>query len=314
MNELQRRLTAVGRRLAHRLPAPIQSRLRQLVRRVRKRASSGKSVVTPVLSVVVVASNAESYLSECLHSLRSQTLSRLEVIVVDNGSTDGTAAVAQQVATQDPRFRVLLRPAVALNAARNAGALMARGSFLAFMDATDTVPRIAYASLINSLRHTGSDFAAGAVRTVVRGRRHRPGWTVVTHDLDRPGVTLDSFPLAIQDASATNRVFRTDFWNLEVGGFPDSPDGESFAIVKATLQAKQFDLLQTVSCVRRIRLGSGKLLPDPLAANELDSHLNWLWATWRLLRDSADATIAACWLGGLIDGDLGDLAANAHRA
>jgi hypothetical protein len=74
MNELQRRLTAVGRRIAHRLPAPIQSRLRQLVRRVRKRASSGQSVVPPVLSVVVVASNAESYLSECLHSLRSQTL------------------------------------------------------------------------------------------------------------------------------------------------------------------------------------------------------------------------------------------------
>ena len=314
MNELQRRLTAVGRRLAHRLPAPIQSRLRQLVRRVRKRASSGQSVATPVLSVVVVASNAESYLSECLHSLRSQTLSRLEVIVVDNGSTDGTAAVAHQMAAHDHRFRVLLRPAVALNATRNAGALMARGSFLAFMDATDTVPRTAYASLINSLRHTGSDFAAGAVRTVVRGRRHRPGWTVVTHDLDRPGATLDSFPLAIQDASATNRVFRTDFWNLEVGGFPDSPDGESFAIVKATLQAKQFDLLQTVSCVRRIRLGSGKLLADPLAANELDSRLNWLWATWRLLRDSADPTIAACWLGGLIDGDLGDLAADAHRA
>src|SRR4029453_3907464 len=196
MNELQKRLTAVGRRLAHRLPAPIWSRLRQLVRRVRKRASSGQSVVTPVLSVVVVASNAESYLSECLHSLRSQTLSSFEVIVVDTGSTDGTAAVAQQIATQDHRFRVLLRPAVALNAARNAGALLARGSFLAFMDPIDTVPPTAYASLINSLRRTGSDFAAGAVRTVVRGRRHRPGWTVVTHDLDRRGVTLDSFPLA----------------------------------------------------------------------------------------------------------------------
>src|SRR4029453_6474083 len=212
MNELQKRLTAVGRRLAHRLPAPIWSRLRQLVRRVRKRASSGKSVVTPVLSVVVVASNAESYLSECLHSLRSQTLSRLEVIVVDNGSTDGTAAVAQQVATQDPRFRVLLRPAVALNAARNAGALMARGGVLAFMDATGTGPRIAYASLINSLRHTGSDFAAGAGRTVVRGRRHRPGWTTVTHDPDRPALTLEDFPRAIQDCGVTNRVFRTDFW------------------------------------------------------------------------------------------------------
>jgi CDP-glycerol glycerophosphotransferase len=314
MNELQRRLTSVARRVVHRLPAPIQSRVRQLVRRVRKRASSSSSVVAPVLSVVVVASNAESYLSECLHGLQSQTLFRLEVIVVDNGSTDGTAAVAQQMAAHDHRFRLLLRPTVALTAARNAGALVARGRFLAFMDATDTVPPNAYASLINSLRHTGSDFAAGAVRTVLRGRWHRPSWTTVTHDLDRRGVTLDSFPLAIQDARVTNRVFRTDFWNSEVGGFPDSPDGEIFAIVKATVRAKQFDLLQTVSCVRRIRLGAGKLLPDPLAANELDSRLNWLWATWRLLRESVYPPIAACCLGGLIDGELGDLAAYAHRA
>ena len=314
MNELQRRLTSVARRLAHRLPAPIQSRLRQLVRTVRKGAFFGHPVGTPVLSVVVVAGNAESYLSECLHSLQSQTLSGLEVIVVDNGSTDGTAAVAQQVATHDHRFRLLLRPPVTLTAARNAGALVARGSFLAFVDATDTMPQTAYASLINSLRHTGSDFAAGTVRTVVRGRRQRPGWTTVTHDLDRPGVTLGDFPLAIQDTAATNRVFRTDFWNIQVGGFPDSADGEIFAIVNATLQAKQFDLLRTVSCIRRIRLDPGKLLPDPLAANELESRLDWLWATWRLLCNSVDPTIAACWLGGLIDGDLGDLAADAHRA
>jgi CDP-glycerol glycerophosphotransferase len=314
MNELTRRLTAVARRVAHRLPTPIQSRLRQLVRRFAKGLLSGAPVVTPVLSVVVGASNAESYLRECLQSLQSQTLNRLEVIVVDNGSTDGTAAVAYQVAAEDSRFRVLLRPPVAITAARNAGALLARGRFLAFMDATDTMPRTGYASLINSLRQTGSDFAAGAVRTVVRGRRYRPGWTTVTHDLDRPALTLRDFPLAIQDTSTTNRVFRTDFWKLEVGGFPDSADGETLAIVSATLRAKQFDLLQAVSCVRRIRLGAGKLLPDPLTASELGSRLSWLWATWRLLQGSADPTIAACWLGGLIDGDLGDLAADAHRA
>src|SRR5215217_7751538 len=314
MNELTRRLIAVARRVAHRLPTPIQSRLQQLVRRFAKGPLSGAPVVTPVLSVVVVASNAESYLSECLQSLQSQTHNRFEVIVVDNGSTDGTAAVANRLAAVDSRFRVLLRPPIAVTAARNAGALLAQGRFLAFMDATDTVPRTGYASLINSLRHTGSDFAAGAVRTVVRGRRHRPGWTTVTHDLDRPALTLRDFPLAIQDTSTTNRVFRTDFWKLEVGGFPDSADGETLAIVSATLRAKQFDLLQTVSYVRRPRLGAGKLLPDPLSASELESRVNWLWATWRLLRDSDDATIAAYWLGGLIDGEFGDLAADAHRA
>jgi CDP-glycerol glycerophosphotransferase len=265
------------------------------------------------LSVVVVASNAEAYLLECLTSLQSQTLVRLEVIVVDNGSTDGTAMVAQQVATQDSRFRVLSQPLASLNAARNAGARIVRGSFLAFLDATDTVPHTAYASLINSLRHSGSDFAAGNLRIVVRGRRRRPGWTTVTHDLDRPGRTLADFPLAIVDNAVSNRVFRRDFWNVDVGGFPDSANGEIIAIISATLRAQHFDLLKTISCLRRTRLPPDKLLPDPLTMSQLDSRLTWLRRAWRLLRD-ADPTIAAYWLGGMIDADLADFAADAHRA
>ena len=314
MSELIRRLTGVARRVGHQLPAPIQAPLRQLARRIAKRGFSRSSAVTPVLSVVVVVRNAESDLAECLLSLQSQTLKRLEVIVVDNGSTDSTVGVAQQIAAQDQRFRILLQQPATLNAARNAGALMARGRFLAFLDATDTVPQTAYASLINSLRQTGSDFAAGAIRIVERGRRHRPGWTMLTHDLDRPALTLGEFPNAIQDTCATNRVFRADFWNADVGGFPESADGDTFAIISATLRAKQFDLLQTVSSVRRTRLPPGKLLPNPPKASELESRLSWHWATWRLLRDSADPTLTARWLGGLIDGDLGDFAAHAPRA
>lgn len=311
MNDQKRPLTDLARRLARRLPAPIQSRLRQLVRRAAKRASADPA---PALSVVVVASNAESYLSECLDSLRSQTLKRIEVIVVDNGSTDGTAVVAQQAAAQDPRLRVLEFPQLGLTASRNAGARIARGRFLAFVDATDTVPRTAYASLVSSLRDTGSDFAAGSVRTVSRGRRRRPAWTTVTHDLDRPAQTLSDFPVVVHDTCATNRVFRRDFWNIDIGGFPDSADGGTFAIVSATLQAQRFDMLQAVSCIQRARLDPGKLLPDPLTLSELDSRLNWLWATWRLVRDADDRKIAGAWLGALIDGDLGDFAADAHRA
>jgi CDP-glycerol glycerophosphotransferase len=311
MNDQKRPATDLARRFARRLPAPIQSRLRQLVRRARKRVSGDPA---PVLTAVVVASNAEAYLSECLDSLRSQTLKRIEVIVVDNGSTDGTAALAYRAAAQDPRFRVLACPQLGLTASRNAGARIARGRFLAFVDATDTVPRTAYASLINSLRGTGSDFASGSVRTIIRGRRRRPAWATVTHDLDRPAQTLSDFPLVMQDVCATNRVFRRDFWNSDVGGFPDSADGETFAIVSATFQAQQFDMLHEVSCVQRARLNPGKLLPDPLTRSELDSRLDWLWTTWRLVRDTADHTVAGAWLGGLIDGDLGDLAAEAHRA
>ena len=91
----------------------------------------------------------------------------------------------------------------------------------------------------------------------------------MTHDLDRPAQTLREFPLALHDTSATNRVFRRDFWNIDVGGFPHSADGEAFAIVRATLQARRFDFLQTISCIQHARLDPATLLPAPPTASEL---------------------------------------------
>ncbi len=314
MNDRKQRLNALASGLARRLPTPVKSALRQLRQPATKPVTAEPSALTPLLSVVVVARNAESYLRECLDSLQSQSLKRLEVLVVDDGSTDGTARVAQEAAAKDPRFRVLPRPRLGSGAARNAGAQLARGRFLAFLDATDTVPRHAYAELVASLRRTGSDFAAGSVRTVVRGRIRRPPWATATHDRDRPAQTLGEFPIAFQDISPTNRVFRRSFWNTDVGGFPDSADGETFAVVTATLQARKFDLLQTISCIQHTQLVPGTLLPAPMSASELHSRLNWHRASWRLVRDSVDARISGPLLGRLIDGDLGDFAADAHRA
>ena len=72
--------------------------------------SQQSGAALPLLSVVVVATNAESYLIACLHSLRSQTLKRIEVLVVDNGSTDGHRRRCARDSGQDPRFRVIRRP------------------------------------------------------------------------------------------------------------------------------------------------------------------------------------------------------------
>jgi CDP-glycerol glycerophosphotransferase len=308
----QPRFAALARRIANRLPSPVQTGLRHVKRRLGVSQQSGAA--SPLLSVVVVATNAESYLSECLHSLQSQTLKRIEVLVVDNGSTDGSTVVAQEMAANDPRFRVIRRPRLGVIASRNAGALLAHGRFLAFVDATDTVPRTAYATLINSLRQTGSDFAAGSVRSIIRGRRRRPSWTTTSHDLDRVAQTLSEFPLAMLDTSATNKVFRKHFWDTVVGELSTSAASASHAIVSATLQARRFDLLQAVSCVQRERLAAGQLLPDPHTTSELQARFEGLWATWEQVSAADDPTVAGVWLGGLIDGEFGDLAADAHRA
>ena len=99
MNDRQRRLTVLARRLAHRFPVPVKSALRRLWQPVTQRATVDESA--PVLSVVVVACNAESYLMDCLKSLQSQSLKRLEVFVVD-----GPGSALRHRATRERNWRV----------------------------------------------------------------------------------------------------------------------------------------------------------------------------------------------------------------
>ncbi len=95
---------------------------------------AGKS---PLVSVIMPAYNAESYLAEAIESVGSQAYDPLEVIVVDDGSTDGTAGVAKNSGKGVHYFLQMNRGAAA---ARNAGLRLARGEFIAFLDADDLWP------------------------------------------------------------------------------------------------------------------------------------------------------------------------------
>src|SRR5436309_7541691 len=127
----------------------------------------------PRISVVVPAYDVEPYLHECLASIAGQTVTDLEVIVVDDGSTDGTRAVAEAFAAGDPRFRVIAQANRGLGAARNAGVDAAGGALLAFVDGDDALPPRAYEHLSAALSRTGSDFAAGNVLRLTADGAHQ---------------------------------------------------------------------------------------------------------------------------------------------
>jgi glycosyltransferase involved in cell wall biosynthesis len=88
----------------------------------------------PLISCIVPVFNGERYLREALDSIRAQTYRRLEIIVADDGSTDGTAAV---VAGFGEHVRYLTQPNAGPAAARNLGLRAAQGDFVAFLDADD---------------------------------------------------------------------------------------------------------------------------------------------------------------------------------
>lgn len=93
----------------------------------------------PKISIVVPVYNTEAYLPMCVESLRRQTHDDLELIFVDDGSTDGSGAILDAYAKKDPRVRVIRKPNGGVSSARNAGIDAATGAYIGFVDSDDTV-------------------------------------------------------------------------------------------------------------------------------------------------------------------------------
>ncbi|WP_420456532.1 glycosyltransferase family 2 protein [Rubrivirga sp.] len=95
----------------------------------------------PLVSVIVPAYNAERFVEEAVESALAQTLRQIEVLVVDDGSTDGTAALVERIAGRDGRVRLIRQANAGVAAARNAAIAVARGTYLAPLDADDVFHR-----------------------------------------------------------------------------------------------------------------------------------------------------------------------------
>ena len=89
------------------------------------------------VSVVVPVYNSEKYLKQCLDSVAAQTLRNIEIICVDDGSTDGSVNILREYAAKDSRFRILLQKNQYAGVARNTGKAYARGKYLVFWDSDD---------------------------------------------------------------------------------------------------------------------------------------------------------------------------------
>ena len=141
---------------------------------------------TPVISVIVPVYNTAPYLPKCVDSLLAQDVKMLEIILVDDGSTDGSGAICDDYASVDDRIYVLHQANSGAAAARNAGLAAAAGEYIGFADSDDWVEPDTYRYLLDLALCHGADivqcgllfeegssvetrFAAAEERTVARG-------------------------------------------------------------------------------------------------------------------------------------------------
>jgi CDP-glycerol glycerophosphotransferase len=175
----------------------------------------------PRISVVVPIYDVESYLSTCLQSLARQSERDLEVIMVDDGSTDGSRALAERFACHDRRFRLIAQPNGGLGMARNTGIDAASGEFLAFVDSDDVLPHDAYERLLGALDATGSDFATGNVQRLTRQGTSQAQFLARTFARTRLKTHVSRCRPLLADRTAWNKLYRRSFWDAYGLRFPE---------------------------------------------------------------------------------------------
>lgn len=95
----------------------------------------------PAISIIIPVYNAESYLEACITSILNQTFTDFELILVNDGSTDQSESICRRFATEDNRVVCVSKPNGGSSSAKNKGMEIARGKFIEFVDADDTIDR-----------------------------------------------------------------------------------------------------------------------------------------------------------------------------
>ena len=123
---------------------------------------TGATTGEPLITVVIPVYNVKSYMSECIESVIGQTYRNMQVILVDDGSTDGSGEMCDEFASRDARIRVIHTENHGLAAARNVGIENASGEYITFLDSDDWVEPDTFESLLKTaLKYEADITAAG---------------------------------------------------------------------------------------------------------------------------------------------------------
>ena len=122
-----------------------------------EKSSFEKEVENPLISIIVPVYNVEKYLRQCLESLINQTYKNIEIICINNGSTDKSSEILVEFAQKDSRIKIITQEKSGVSAARNSGLKIASGDYIMFVDSDDWTEIDACEKLITEAKLTGAD-------------------------------------------------------------------------------------------------------------------------------------------------------------
>jgi len=212
------------------------------------------------ISVIVPIYNVENYLNNCIDSIINQTYSNLEIILVDDESTDNSGKIADEYIKKDNRIKVIHKKNGGLSDTRNAGIEIATGDYLMFIDSDDFFPINACEVLVNKIEEKQADYVIGNyINTQENGKL----WEKPIFNTEK----YKEFELSIKDykdsfyimnSSACNKIFKASFikelnLKFEVGLPAEDAIFTTYCFIKAN---KVVYIPEIIYCYRQRNAGT----------------------------------------------------------
>lgn len=229
------------------------------------------SMDAPKISVIVPIYNVQQYLEECLDSLVQQTFTDIEVIMVNDGSTDNSGKIMHRYAEQYNNFFAYDKPNGGLGQARNYGVEHSRGEYIAFVDSDDVVDKEAYEKMYKTVKQTGSDMAIGNVMRFNSQKRYASSLHQKVFFKTKLKAHITRDHELIYDTTAWNKLYRRSFWMNNNFKFPEGMLYEDIPVTfPAHYLANSVDVLDDIIYYWRSRdLGDQSITQSRTDINNL---------------------------------------------
>lgn len=207
-----------------------------------------------VVSVVIPCHNIGDYVVDCVMSALDQSYEWLDVVAVDDGSTDRTGRLLDELEQTDHRLSVVHRANGGLGAARNAGVAASSGEFLFFLDGDDILPLDAIERMVDAATKSGSDMVSGVAVRFDATRQWRSGLYGSIFEAEPVGTHIFLEPCLVFDQMACSKLIRRDFWDHHQLEFPvETLFEDALVITQAHCLASGVDLIDTPTYRWRLR-------------------------------------------------------------
>lgn len=211
------------------------------------------------VSVIVPIYNVEEYLEECLDSLVKQTLKGIEVLMIDDGSTDHSASIAKRFDEKYDHFHYFYKENGGLGNARNYAIPYVKGEYLIFLDSDDVVPEDAYKKMYDMAVRTGNDMVIGNVKRFNSSKEWDSGLHKRLFDSTYEHTSIYQKPELVYDTTSWNKLFKTSFYLENNFQFPEKILYEDIPVtIPAHFKANSVSMIDDICYLWRVRDGVSK--------------------------------------------------------